>query len=73
MNKFDISTRMDTVRGFLDDPDTHQAILVITDTPNGQWVRVGDVEAYAKIKVERATKVLMQQHADEISELLGCK
>ena len=45
MKKFNISAYVGTVRGFLDDPDTQEAILSITESKNGEWVKASDVEA----------------------------
>lgn len=38
MKRFDISAKLETVRGFLDDPDTHQAVVSIDESAKGKWV-----------------------------------
>ena len=68
MKRFDISAKLETVRGFLDDPDTHQAVAVFDESTKGKWVDAADAISFANQRVMKAQEAMTEAHKTNTAE-----
>ncbi|UOL48618.1 hypothetical protein [Pseudomonas phage Astolliot] len=69
LTRFNLSARLETVKGFLDEPDTLTAVLYMDETSKGSWVRHGNAENYANNRVAEVQRNMIQSNKAVLEKL----